>query len=38
MTFTDTGRTSRSAQKYKIEAVDPLGNISRSDWVTVTIR
>jgi hypothetical protein len=38
MTFTDTGRTSRSSQKYKIEAVDPLGNISRSDWVTVTIK
>ncbi|MER6940472.1 hypothetical protein ABTX24_22320 [Nocardioides sp. NPDC127514] len=38
MTFTDTGRASGSAQKYKIEAVDPLGNISRSDWVTVTIK
>ena len=38
MTFTDAGRTSGSAQKYKIEAVDPLGNISRSDWVTVTIK
>ncbi|GGU06877.1 hypothetical protein GCM10007979_00570 [Nocardioides albus] len=38
MTFTDTGRPSRSAQKYRIEAVDPLGNVSRSDWVTVTIK
>jgi hypothetical protein len=38
MTFTDTGRLSGSSQKYKIEAVDPLGNISRSDWVTVTIK
>ncbi|MFE6646186.1 hypothetical protein ACFVJS_06480 [Nocardioides sp. NPDC057772] len=38
MTFTDTGRASGSAQRYKIEAVDPLGNISRSDWVTVTIK
>jgi hypothetical protein len=38
MTFTDTGRASRSTQKYRIEAVDPLGNVSRSDWVTVSIK
>ncbi|GGR48633.1 hypothetical protein GCM10010197_13000 [Nocardioides luteus] len=37
-TFTDTGRTSGSSQKYRIEAVDPLGNVSRSDWVTVKIK
>jgi hypothetical protein len=38
MSFTDTGRLSGTSQRYKIEAVDPLGNVSRSDWVTVTIR
>ena len=38
MTFTDTALVPGSSQKYRIAAVDPLGNTSLSDWVTIKVK
>ncbi|WP_304412825.1 PKD domain-containing protein [Cellulomonas sp. HZM] len=37
MGFIDKNLTPGSSQKYRIEAVDPFGNLVRSDYVTVTV-
>lgn len=36
-TFLDTGLAPGSAQRYRVEAVDPYGNWARSDWTDVTV-
>ncbi len=38
MTFTDTALVSGSSQKYRVAAVDPLGNTSLSDWATIKVK
>ncbi|TQL69953.1 hypothetical protein FB381_3876 [Nocardioides albertanoniae] len=38
MSFTDTALVSGSTQKYRIAAVDPLGNKSLSDWVSIKVK
>ena len=37
MTFTDTGLTPGSSQRYRLVATDPFGNTAQSDWTTVTV-
>ena len=37
MGYLDTGLTPGSAQRYRLTATDPFGNMSQSDWVNVTV-
>ncbi|WP_149202540.1 LamG-like jellyroll fold domain-containing protein, partial [Actinotalea subterranea] len=37
MGFMDTGLTPGSNQRYRLEAVDPFGNVVRSNWITVPV-
>ncbi len=37
MGFVDRNLTPGSSQRYRLEAVDPFGNLARSDYVTVTV-
>lgn len=37
MSFTDTGLTPGSSQRYRVTATDPYGNTSVSEWITVTV-
>lgn len=37
MGFVDRGLAPGSSQRYRLEAVDAFGNLTRSDWITVTV-